>query len=81
MPSTTRAGSTTCATTWLAAESAIAAGTDLRGYFAWTFMDNFEWALGYRARFGLVYVDFETLARTPKDSARWYAAFIADQRR
>jgi beta-glucosidase len=64
-----------------AAESAIAAGTDLRGYFVWTFMDNFEWALGYRPRFGLVYVDFETLARTPKDSARWYAAFIADQRR
>ena len=64
-----------------AAEGAIAAGTDLRGYFVWTLMDNFEWGLGYRARFGLVYVDFETLERTPKDSARWYAGFVAGQRR
>ena len=58
------------------AEEAIEAGTDLRGYFVWSFMDNFEWGLGYRPRFGLVHVDYETLARTPKDSARWYAGVI-----
>ena len=51
------------------AEEALAAGTDLRGYFVWSFMDNFEWGLGYRPRFGIVHVDYETLARTPKDSA------------
>ena len=58
------------------AEEALAGGTDLRGYFVWSFMDNFEWGLGYRPRFGLVHVDFETQARTPKDSARWYAGVI-----
>ena len=58
------------------AEEALAAGTDLRGYFVWSFMDNFEWGLGYRPRFGIVHVDFETQARTPKDSARWYAGVI-----
>ncbi len=60
-----------------AAERALAAGTDLRGYFVWTLLDNFEWALGYRARFGIVYVDFERQARIPKASARWYSAVIA----
>ena len=58
------------------AEEALAAGTDLRGYFVWSFMDNFEWGFGYRPRFGIVHVDFETLARTPKDSARWYTGVI-----
>ena len=58
------------------AEEAVATGTDLRGYFVWSFMDNFEWGLGYRPRFGIVHVDFETQARTPKDSARWYAGVI-----
>jgi len=57
-------------------EEAIAAGSDLRGYFAWSWMDNFEWGLGYRPRFGLVHVDFETQLRTPKDSLRWYAGVI-----
>jgi beta-glucosidase len=56
-----------------AAHRAIADGVDLRGYFAWTLMDNFEWAWGYSKRFGLIHVDYETLERTPKDSARWFA--------
>ena len=59
------------------AEAAIAAGTDLRGYLVWSFMDNFEWALGYRSRFGLVYVDYATQRRIPKASARWYSKVIA----
>lgn len=47
-------------------------GVDARGYFAWSFMDNFEWAQGYDDRFGLVYVDYQTQQRTPKDSMLWY---------
>ena len=57
-------------------EDAIAAGSDLRGYFVWSFMDNFEWGFGYRPRFGLVHVDFATLERTSKDSARWYGEIV-----
>jgi beta-glucosidase len=53
--------------------AAVAAGVDLRGYFAWTFLDNFEWAWGYDMRFGLVHVDFPTQRRVLKDSALWYA--------
>ncbi len=52
---------------------AAADGADVRGYFAWSLLDNFEWAYGYDKRFGLVHVDYPTLARTPKSSARWYA--------
>lgn len=49
---------------------------DIRGYFVWSFLDNFEWLFGYTKRFGLVYVDYQTLKRTPKDSYRWYADYI-----
>jgi beta-glucosidase len=56
-----------------ACEDAIASGVPLEGYFAWSFMDNFEWAEGYRKRFGIVHVDYETQARTVKDSGWWYA--------
>ena len=56
-----------------AAHRAIADGVDLRGYFVWSLLDNFEWSFGFSKRFGLIHVDYETLERTPKDSARWYA--------
>jgi beta-glucosidase len=55
------------------AHRAIADGVDLRGYFVWSLLDNFEWAFGYAKRFGLYYVDYPTQRRLPKDSARWYA--------
>ncbi|HSK68793.1 MAG TPA: GH1 family beta-glucosidase [Candidatus Limnocylindria bacterium] len=51
-------------------------GIPIAGYFHWSFLDNFEWAKGYADRFGLVYVDFRTQERIPKDSMRWYAAVI-----
>ncbi len=56
---------------------AIAEGVPVEGYFHWSVMDNFEWAEGYRDRFGLIYVDYQTQARTLKDSAHWYAQVIA----
>ncbi|OLR93980.1 GH1 family beta-glucosidase [Actinokineospora bangkokensis] len=55
---------------------AITEGADVRGYFAWAATDNFEWAAGYRERFGLVHVDYETQRRTPKDSYHWYRSII-----
>lgn len=57
---------------------AMAAGVPLQGYFVWTLMDNFEWAHGYRMRFGLIYVDFETQQRIPKLSASWFANVIRE---
>jgi beta-glucosidase len=55
---------------------AMEAGVPVKGYFHWSLMDNFEWALGYTPRFGLVYVDYKTLKRTIKDSGRWFANVI-----
>ncbi|HEX6194375.1 MAG TPA: GH1 family beta-glucosidase [Jiangellaceae bacterium] len=60
-----------------AVHDAITAGVDVRGYFAWSLLDNFEWAWGYGQRFGIVHVDFETQQRIPKASAHWYAKTIA----
>jgi beta-glucosidase len=51
-------------------------GVDIRGYFVWSLLDNFEWACGYRPTFGLVKVDFGTQKRIPKDSYFWYRDFI-----
>ncbi|ESQ91084.1 beta-glucosidase [Asticcacaulis sp. AC460] len=61
----------------LAVREAIAAGVDIRGYLVWSFMDNLEWTLGYAKRFGIVHVNFDSLERTPKDSAHWYSRVIA----
>lgn len=60
-----------------AAHRAIQGGVPLAGYFVWSLLDNFEWAHGYRQRFGLVWVDFATQQRLPKDSALWYRDVIA----
>jgi len=56
--------------------AAVRDGVDVRGYFAWSLMDNYEWAEGYRMRFGIVHVDFATQRRTLKSSARWYSNLI-----
>ncbi len=55
---------------------AISEGVPVQGYFVWSLLDNFEWAHGYRMRFGLIYVDYETQARTIKESGRWYAEVV-----
>ena len=54
----------------------ISDGADVRGYFHWSFLDNFEWAEGYKERFGLVHVDYTTLKRTPKQSFAFYREVI-----
>jgi beta-glucosidase/6-phospho-beta-glucosidase/beta-galactosidase len=51
-------------------------GADVRGYFVWSLLDDFEWTSGYTDRFGLYHVDFETQKRTPKLSAEWYRRFL-----
>jgi len=58
-------------------EKAIDQGADIPAYFHWSLMDNFEWAEGYKERFGLIFVDYETGTRTLKDSAHWYSQLIA----
>jgi beta-glucosidase len=59
-----------------AMRDAIAKGADVRGYFVWSLLDNFEWGSGYNSRFGLVYVDYPTQRRVPKESFAWYADLI-----
>jgi beta-glucosidase len=60
-----------------AMQEALDAGTDIRGYFVWSLLDNFEWAFGYDMRFGIVHVDYATQKRTPKASYEWYRDVIA----
>jgi beta-glucosidase len=59
-----------------AVRDAMRRGVGVRGYFAWSLLDNFEWSLGYAKRFGIVHVDFATQLRTPKSSARFYSEVI-----
>jgi beta-glucosidase len=63
-----------------AVERAVGAGVDVRGYYVWSLLDNFEWEYGYSSRFGIVGVDFESQRRTPKRSALWYRDLISEQR-
>jgi beta-glucosidase len=62
-----------------AAAQAIEHGAPLAGYFVWSLMDNFEWAHGYSQRFGIIWVDFETGERIPKESVLWYQRFISEK--
>jgi beta-glucosidase len=63
-----------------AVSRAVADGAPVKGYFVWSMLDNFEWAMGYSKRFGIVYVDYPTLERVPKDSFYWYRDLIASRR-
>jgi beta-glucosidase len=60
----------------LSVSKAIRAGVPVKGYFAWSLMDNFEWSFGFAKRFGLIYVDYETQMRILKNSAHWYRKVI-----
>jgi beta-glucosidase len=60
---------------------AVADGSPIKGYFVWSMLDNFEWAFGYSKRFGIVYIDYPTLERVPKDSFYWYRDFIGTRER
>ena len=64
-----------------AVATAVQRGVDVRGYYTWSLMDNFEWSEGYTQRFGLVHIDYDTQKRTPKRSFQWYADVIAAQTR
>jgi beta-glucosidase len=59
-----------------AVSRSIAEGAPVKGYFVWSMLDNFEWSHGYSKRFGIVYIDYPTLERVPKDSFYWYRDFI-----
>ncbi|MGY0007039.1 GH1 family beta-glucosidase [Micromonospora sp. I033] len=63
-----------------AVADAITAGADVRGYFVWSLLDNFEWTYGYDRRFGIIRVDYDTQARTWKDSAHWYRRLVTTNR-
>jgi beta-glucosidase len=63
-----------------AVDAALRRGVPMAGYMVWSLMDNFEWACGYDKRFGIVYVDYATQQRTPKDSARWFRRFLQHRR-
>ena len=71
--STTPSASPTCTATSRRCTGRSPTGADVRGYFLWSLLDNFEWSYGYSKRFGVVYVDYETQVRTPRSSAHWYA--------
>jgi beta-glucosidase len=62
-----------------AVHDAMENGVDVRGYFVWSLLDNFEWAKGYSKRFGIVRVDYDTMERTVKESGHWYRAFLGDE--
>jgi beta-glucosidase len=63
-----------------AMREAVSRGADVRGYFVWSLLDNFEWQAGYAQRFGVVHVDYATQRRIPKASADWYAQLIRSER-
>ena len=63
-----------------AMREAMTKGADVRGYFVWSLLDNFEWGSGYTQRFGIVYVDYASQRRVLKSSGRWYANLIAAMR-
>ncbi len=63
-----------------AVQEAVAKGADVRGYYLWSFLDNFEWAFGYTKRFGIVHVDYRTQERTIKESGHWYRTHMAEAR-
>ena len=65
---------------FVAAHRAMARGVDLRGYLVWSLLDNFEWGYGFSKRFGIVHVDYDSLVRTPKDSALWLAKLVESKR-
>jgi beta-glucosidase len=62
----------------VALRAALEAGVDVRGYFAWSLLDNYEWAEGYAPRFGLVHTDYATQTRTPKGSYRAFQKLLRD---
>ena len=65
---------------FVAAHRALSRGVDLRGYLVWSLLDNFEWGYGFSKRFGIVHVDYDSLVRTPKDSAHWLTQLVREKR-